>query len=137
VGRQFVGVTWDELESLRVLNLRGREEGGKPLQASDLLVWLWIKRLYNPHPANDPDGPGYAWPGLKRLARETGFHRNTVRRSIVRLERFEMVRVIRVWGIGNQYHPWPCRCTACDAKERDKAERRAPSKVLEFDLTGA
>ena len=94
----------------------------------DILVWLQIKKHFNPNPGKNPDGPGYAWPGIKRLEEVTGLSRSTVRRSIQNLEGYELLRVITKWGLGNQYHRFACTCGDCFEKEAQKNHR----KVLEF-----
>lgn len=127
---QFVPVFMSELEGFKRLNLELAKEK-KYLTGGHYLVWLWIKRLYN-------EDKGYAFPGLKYLEDVTGLSNRTLKRAIKDLEKYELVRVIHKWGLGNQYHPWSCICVDCQAKEEKKALERAKiqnrerAKVLEF-----
>lgn len=149
---KYVPVTFRELEDLRDLNLdafhahmepnphqgeptksgngkqgpyrarklaKGEKRAAQYPTGADILVWLTIKRFYNPlH--------GYAWPGIKRLEKETGLKRSTIKRSLISLESFQLLRVINKWGLGNQYHRWECECAQCLDKECTR------SKVLKF-----
>lgn len=137
---KYVAVYHSELDSLRDLNLAAFDaamepnpDRGKPTKSgkgkqgpfrprtlargerraalyptgADILIWLQIKRYYNRlH--------GYSWPGLRKLQELTGLSRSTVKRSLIALEDYRLVRVIHKWGLGNQYHRWACVCDACE-----------------------
>ena len=121
---QFVPVFMNELEAFKELNTKLAKEK-KYLTGGHYLVWLWIKRLYNAE-------KGYAFPGLKYLEDVTGLSNRTLKRAIKDLEKYEMIRVIHKWGLGNQYHPWACTCEDCTKKEEKKAIERAKAQKIEL-----
>lgn len=111
-------------EGFTMIENGGALTGGrlKTLTASELSVWLMLRRFYNAD-------KGYAYPSVPRIARETGYIPRTVERALQSLERKGWARTIRPGGGRRASHRIPTVPEALpptDATGVDDAPTGAP-----------